>query len=947
MAHCPHCHHNLEAADLERRVCPACGRGLPDRLEAPSEGTVDLSTPAGGGESGALPDPHERTVESPSGAATDRGEGPAPEEPPAASGEFDASAASFEATMATPPPGQTSMPGARSDEGEWSGATLETEGPTASTAGRDAELSSRALLEEGGWSEANAGRTIKQEGPAGAGPSQVAIKRRILGGGGLRPGPAADYELLTALGEGGMGVVYEARQAALDRTVALKMIKTEAAESDEVREKFVSEAAVTGDLDHPNIVPIYDMGANDKGFLFYAMKRVRGTPWDQVLRDKSLEENLDILLRVADGVAFAHSRGVIHRDLKPENVMLGGFGEVLIMDWGLAVSVAEGGKAGRVTPRNALAGTPAYMAPEMAAGQAEDLGTYSDVYLLGAVLYELVTGRRPHSGKSLRDCLRNAASNVIDPAEGDEELVRIAHRAMALEPKDRYASVQAFQAAVREYLSHAESIALARRAGEDLERASHTRDYEDFAQALFRLREAIGLWEGNRSARQALSRAHLEYAACAFEKHDLDLAWGLLDPLDAEHVDLWEAVRVARWRRDAHARRLRLARVAALTAAVVTLGALGYLVHLSLSKSQDLISQTQTSARHHRRAQGYEAELTRRLGTLSQVREILDETGDQPEALQEVRRTLALARARWGERTWPFSEDEAKRRQLETAHALDLPVRRTVNLPGGARLDLMLVPAGEFEMGSPPSETNSEDEQLHRVRLMPPFYMGRTEVTQGQWTALVDGNPSKEQVEEEDVRRLPVQRVDWEEITETFLPTVNEHAPEGWRFRLPTEAEWEYACRAGSQTPYAFGEDAEDLTAHAWFAENAERRTHPVGLKEPNAWGLHDMYGNVWEWCVDVYDPDFYERSPIENPVNQASARGGEVRRVLRGGARNSVAHQCRSASRQANVPHVRNPQYGFRLVLVREESEESDEGDGQASEAVATASGAEASPTR
>ena len=145
-----------------------------------------------------------------------------------------------------------------------------------------------------------------------------------------------DYELLEVIGEGGMGVVYAARQSSIARTVAVKMLKPSAKVGEEQRDKFISEAVVTGELDHPNIVPIYDLGANDDGALFYSMKRVQGTPWDKVLHQKTLDENLSILLRVADAVAFAHARGVMHRDLKPENVMLGDYGEVLVMDWGLA-----------------------------------------------------------------------------------------------------------------------------------------------------------------------------------------------------------------------------------------------------------------------------------------------------------------------------------------------------------------------------------------------------------------------------------------------------------------------------------------------------------------------------------------------------------------------------------------------------------------------------------
>jgi len=219
------------------------------------------------------------------------------------------------------------------------------------------------------------------------------------------PAEAPDYELLSMLGEGGMGVVYAARQSSIARTVAVKMLKQSNGQTSEQREKFISEAVITGELDHPNIVPIYDLGANDSGALFYSMKRVKGTPWNDAIEGKSLDENLHILLQVADAVAFAHANGVLHRDLKPENVMLGEYGEVLVMDWGLARISPEFPNADSVTQSDVMGGTPAYMAPEMATGPIDEITVRSDVYLLGAILYEIMTDRPPHTGKTVMACL--------------------------------------------------------------------------------------------------------------------------------------------------------------------------------------------------------------------------------------------------------------------------------------------------------------------------------------------------------------------------------------------------------------------------------------------------------------------------------------------------------------------------------------------------------------
>ena len=246
-------------------------------------------------------------------------------------------------------------------------------------------------------------KTLSYTGPANGAEqrdgSSVSGNLNIRSLGVAEPGasvePPPEYELLNLLGEGGMGMVYQARQTAMDRTIALKMIKPGVARNHVERHTFLSEAVATADLDHPNIVPIHDLGANDDGVLFYAMKQVKGTSWKDVLKDKTLDENLDILLRVADAVAFAHSKGIIHRDLKPENVMLGDFGEVLVMDWGLAAAVTEDAKADPARSRARRSAAPrATWRRRWRVGRCEQIGYASDIYLLG--------------GDSLRDRDRQA-----------------------------------------------------------------------------------------------------------------------------------------------------------------------------------------------------------------------------------------------------------------------------------------------------------------------------------------------------------------------------------------------------------------------------------------------------------------------------------------------------------------------------------------------------------
>lgn len=385
---------------------------------------------------------------------------------------------------------------------------------------------------------------------------------------------AADYEVLKELGRGGMGVVFLARQTSIDRDVAVKMLKPPKAGKKksekklaQQRTKFLAEAVVTGDLDHPNIVPIYDLGTDHTGAVFYSMKCVKGTPWDDVVGKKSLNENLEIFMKACDAMAFAHNRGVIHRDLKPENVMLGDFGEVLVMDWGLALTTDQFTKAGRATKTGSIGGTPSYMAPEMAAGDIKKVGVHSDVYLMGAILYEIVAGHPPHSGADVMKCLYNAAKNEIVPTDRTGELVNIALKAMSTKARDRYRSITALQDAIRDYQSHSESIAMSMRAAEDLVIARKSNEYEDYSKAMYGFQEAYELWDGNARARDGISEARLAYAQCAMNRGDLDLAGTLLTANDPAHEETRTAILGAIHEREQKARRFAMLKRVSVAAA--------------------------------------------------------------------------------------------------------------------------------------------------------------------------------------------------------------------------------------------------------------------------------------------------------------------------------------------------------------------------------------------
>ena len=372
-------------------------------------------------------------------------------------------------------------------------------------------------------------QTIRSHDVPPESPAQPRVKLRRVGAADS-PDAECDFQLLSMLGQGGMGLVYQARQTSISRSIALKMMRSAKSDDQDRQALFLAEALVTGQLDHPNIVPIYDLGMDEAGHLFYAMKELKGRPWSDSIGHATLQENLDVLLRVGDAVAFAHSRGVIHRDLKPQNVMLGDYGEVVLMDWGLAAAITTGTPALRVSQSTALCGTPAYMAPEMANGLWNRIGPQSDIYLLGAILFEILEGAPPHlmGNDDATDALTAARLNKIADFKTPGELQDIARKAMATEPADRFASVKDFQAAIRVFREHQESDRLAVLARQRFEAALASKRYDDYAESVFGYRQALRLWPDNPAAQQGLNQASLQYARTALDQGDLDLALSLL-----------------------------------------------------------------------------------------------------------------------------------------------------------------------------------------------------------------------------------------------------------------------------------------------------------------------------------------------------------------------------------------------------------------------------------
>jgi formylglycine-generating enzyme required for sulfatase activity len=638
------------------------------------------------------------------------------------------------------------------------------------------------------------------------------------------------YSILRRLGQGGMGSVYLAEDTQLQRQVALKVPDLGPGDDPELRRRFLIEALTAATLDHPALCKVYDAGEID-GRLYLTMAYIEGQPLSALAGAEGWpeEQAAALVVKLALAMAEAHAKQVIHRDLKPANVMIRTSGEghePVIVDFGLARG--DHGEADRLTGSGQVMGTLAYMAPEQVRGDQEAVGPACDIYALGVILYELLTGRRPFTGAPLAVAALILTEAPAPPSAHrsglDRRLEAICLKAMAPEIGDRHSSMSELAAALAGFLR---SLAA----------------------------------PPEPAARQP--------------------PWP---------VQPWARVRRA---------------VAAAVLGVVVLGLAIAVVNVGGKKLP----------------------------------------GEAPARPPPVR-LIPPSRGR------EKPQADAPRPGI-AAESRTAPAPKAITSTLG--LKLVLIPAGEFLMGAPESEPgiNPREGPQHRVRITRPFYLGATEVTVGQFGRFIDKTGYRTQAEtdgkggkrwneahrefEQDPQYNwhnpgfdqtdddPVVNVTWGDaiafcaelsIADGLRPFDHLGARGPWDgegYRLPTEAEWEYACRAGSTTAFSFGDDPARLGEFAWYDANSGFQTHPAAAKPANRWGLHDMHGNVWEWCWDWFDPDYYQTSAAADPLGPPQ---GEIR-VFRGGGWDNVPIHVRSAVRGRGAPRTQNSPVGFRVVRV------------------------------
>jgi serine/threonine-protein kinase len=346
----------------------------------------------------------------------------------------------------------------------------------------------------------------------------------------LRHDRTPEIEIVSVLGEGGMGRVLLGRQRCLGREVAVKTLRPESASSAAIS-GLLAEAALAGSLEHPNIVPVHTLERGDGDMPLLVMKRVEGVAWSALVVDPAhpawkrvpgegdrLGAHLRILSSVCNALAYAHSRGIVHRDVKPDNVMVGAFGEVYLVDWGIAGRMDDAAPNG-----GSVAGTPGYMAPEMATGGPSDART--DVYLLGSTLHFVLTGTTRHRGEGMVDVLLSARESrpLAYGPDVPAELAAVCNRATSRDPAQRFQSPDELREALDAFQRHRGSIELCDSGYAWLRRLRAAMDarepnvHDRMLEALFRFRESLRVWPENMRAREG-------QRACAIAMIEYDIA---------------------------------------------------------------------------------------------------------------------------------------------------------------------------------------------------------------------------------------------------------------------------------------------------------------------------------------------------------------------------------------------------------------------------------------
>ena len=693
------------------------------------------------------------------------------------------------------------------------------------------------------------------------------------------------YRVTKKLGSGAMGAVYLADDTLLHRKVALKTPTFDDDTDGELLRRFYREARAVANLKHPNLCAVYDVGEID-GRHYISMEFVRGKKLqDYIKPDKPMAEKqvMAVVRKIALAMHEAHTHGVVHRDLKPDNIMVNEKGEPVVMDFGL-VHKTESKNSTRITQRGMLVGSPAYMSKEQVEGDSEKLTAATDQYSLGVILYQLLTSKLPFEG-GIHGVL--AAILTKEPAPPGElrpdvnpHLEAICLKMMAKDAKDRYPSMKAVADAILEV-----SKGASKAAGSVVTTAPVARSLTDGLTATFA--------EATPTEPQSLPALKVQdsFIRSRIRRAKQKGSNGLLYSSLAGGVFL--LLSVIFWIRNGQA----LVKVEVHADDVqVTFE------NRTLSLVDGARDYRVTPGEHTLHIKSNDAEFDTEKFTLKR--------GENPVVTVEVVDAEIVAK---------LGKDVISRQPLSSSNTKILSLAPPLTITNTIGMTLRRIEPGTFVMGSDSGEANQKPP--HTVEITKPFYMGIHEVTQQQWNAVMTNrqNPWKGQQNTIEGDDVAASFVNWDDAQE-FITRLNAlESSTGRVYRMPTEAEWEYTCRAATTTLYSFGDSVEQLGECAWWGGRQgdgncknEQYAHRVGQKLPNAWGLYDMHGNVWEWCADWHDDNYFSRTSLRDPLNINTSSY----RVTRGGGWFGFAWYYRSAFRNADLQTLRKSDHGFRVAL-------------------------------
>ena len=674
------------------------------------------------------------------------------------------------------------------------------------------------------------------------------------------------YEILRPLGKGGMGKVYLAKDIRFGKQVVVKVPTMEVGDK-EFKSRFMREIASLANLEHPHIVSTLDWGKIE-GIPFLVLRYLGGGSLrDRITDSQGLKKPMPLeglnqwLPQIASALDFIHSKKWVHRDLKPDNILFDEAGNPYIADFGIAKAL-EGASMGVKTTLGTSVGTPEYMAPEM--HLCKGIGAKADQFGLAVLVYESLAGILPFKGLMLTDLF-------LDVMRGKPKLI---HELVSEIPLQK-------------------SNALMKGLAKDQDKRHDNCGL--FASEVTGIKLGIGqlfqgYGEGSISGqieplqmkppiKTGFPAVPDEAPSSMPELPSTRVIRGGVKPLSSQiPLKVEEAPSIPE-----------LASTRVIRKGVPPLPSQ---IPLKVEEDEPFIQnreKNRVSLRIVLWASGILMLVTALTLVTLVVRISWDKAAAEKAAAEKAAAEVNLLKA-------PFTKNKAEEIQKSVAKSLKKGVVEKADLGNGISLDMVLIPAGKFKMGDPGAD--------REVTLTKPFYMGKYEVTQEQWKAVMgeENKPSNTKGE-----KLPVTNVSWEDC-QKFIKKLNEKNK--GKYRLPTEAEWEYACRAGTTEAYSFGEKITPQNANIF--ESNKGTPVAVGEYEPNAFGLHDMHANVREWCTDWLAD--YPAGPLTDPTGQAT--GGH--RVLRSGSFYSNVDKAfaRSSFRNGGKPSDQVNGNGFRLAM-------------------------------